>query len=277
VTWLASASYVAAAWLMLLGLFTRIDRRVIERAGARTRERRALAARLGRHVRSGAVRTRLRLRLDAAGHPTGDIDAFLGRKVCGALAGGLLGASALPRGGLLAVFSGAALALAGFQLPDFLLARRVHAVRSAISKSVPDLLDLVAVSVSAGLSARLALERAPEAITGPLREEMARIRREVSLGGSWRSGLRSAALRTGIGELRRLAITLERSERLGAPVAERLRRLSREVRAERRLEREERARRAPVAMLFPLVFLILPAFVLSAVVPALLVATRGIP
>jgi tight adherence protein C len=69
---------------------------------------------------------------------------------------------------------------------------------------------------------------------------------------------------------------LEQGQRLGVPVAVRLRDLAREVRAERRSRREERARRAPVAMLFPLVFLILPAFVLAAVVPAVLVAVRGV-
>jgi tight adherence protein C len=89
--------------------------------------------------------------------------------------------------------------------------------------------------------------------------------------------IRRVAARTGLPELLRLAVTLERSERLGTPVAGRLRDLAREVRADRAARSEERARRAPVAMLFPLVFLILPAFVIAAVVPALLVATRGLP
>jgi tight adherence protein C len=277
VSWLVAISYVAALWLMLLGFLTRGDGRIAERLGAPTPPGRAPVARVGRHVRSDAIRTRLRARLDAAVVIPADVDTVMGWKVLGAVGGALLGASALPAGGLLAAFAVAALGLAGFQLPDFLLARRARAVRADTSNAVPDLLDLVAVSASAGLSARLALERSPEAVSGPLGQELARIQREVSLGRSWRSGLREAAERTGIAELRRLAITLERSERLGAPVAERLRRLAREVRAERRSRREERARRAPVVMLFPLVFLILPAFVLSAVVPALLVATRDIP
>jgi hypothetical protein len=65
-----------------------------------------------------------------------------------------------------------------------------------------------------------------------------------------------------LAEVRQLAVTLERSDRLGTPVALHLRALAREVRAERRAAEAERARRAPVLMLFPLVFLILPAFVL---------------
>jgi tight adherence protein C len=98
----------------------------------------------------------------------------------------------------------------------------------------------------------------------------------VELGESWAAVLRRPAQRLDLRDLRRLSSTLEQSSRLGSPVAERLRGLAREVRAERRDREEERARRAPVAMLFPLVFLILPAFVLAAVVPTILVATRGI-
>ena len=141
---------------------------------------------------------------------------------------------------------------------------------------IPDLLDLLAVSVTAGLSPRLALERAPEVVRGRCGEALAEVRRDVALGSPWHSALQSAAVSAGVPELKRLAVTLQRAERLGSPVAERLRDLAADVRAERRAQREERARRAPVRMLFPLVFLILPAFVLSAVVPALIVATRDV-
>lgn len=153
---------------------------------------------------------------------------------------------------------------------------RMNAERSRIAAAVPDLLDLLAVSVTAGLSPRLALERAPDVLSGDLGETLAAARREVALGVSWRQALEAAATRTGAVDFRRLALTLQRAERLGSPIAERLRDLAADVRAERRARREERARRAPVQMLFPLVFLILPAFVLTAVVPALLVATRDI-
>lgn len=145
-----------------------------------------------------------------------------------------------------------------------------------IAQGMPDLLDVLAVSVTAGLSPRLALERAPEVLPGPVGSALAGIRREVALGTSWGRALESAAASLGVEELRRLALTLNRAERLGSPVAERLRDLALAVRAERRSRREERARRAPIQMLFPLVFLILPAFVLAAVVPALLIATRDL-
>ena len=148
--------------------------------------------------------------------------------------------------------------------------------RTGIDRSVPDLLDLVALSVTAGQTPRLALERAGVAISGSLGEVLSRSAERVALGAPWRGELRAAADRSGVPELRRLAAVLERSERLGAPVAVQLRRLAADVREERRLAEEERARKAPVAMLFPLVLCVLPAFVISALVPAVLVAARGL-
>jgi tight adherence protein C len=168
------------------------------------------------------------------------------------------------------------LGAAGFVLPNFLLARRAASARAEAFAAAPDLLDAVAVCVTAGLSPRTALDRAGAVVRGPLARELEEARRQVALGAQWRSSLREVAERTGLLELRRLSITLERSERLGSPVANQLRRLARDVRSERRLLDEERARRAPVAMLFPLVLCILPAFVLAAVVPAMLVAARDI-
>ena len=148
--------------------------------------------------------------------------------------------------------------------------------RGELQRSVPDLLDLVALSVTAGLTPRLALERGAAVVTGPLAGELEAASSQVGLGVPWRDALRATAERTGLTELRRLAVALERSERLGAPVAQQLRRLAGDVREEERLRLEERARRAPVVMLFPLVFCILPAFVVAALIPAVLVAARGL-
>jgi tight adherence protein C len=170
------------------------------------------------------------------------------------------------------VFASIALAAVGYRWADLVGARRARAFREKVSRRIPELLDLVAVSVGAGLSPRLALERSPDAIGGYVGEELGRARRQVALGESWSSALEDLARRMELPDLRRLAVTLRRSERLGAPVSEQLRALARDVRAERAARQQQRARRAPVTMLFPLVFLILPAFVLSAVVPAVLVA-----
>lgn len=245
-TWVLSAAPVLAGWLLVVGICRRADRRVLEALGGRSTPestwRRALSHRP--------------LVLAAVGLAVGGTVALADRPT--------------------ALLAAPVLAVAGYRLPTFLAGRAARAHRAEVAATVPDLLDVVAVSVTAGLSPRLSLERATEAVGGPLRMELSAILREVSLGGTWRAGLRKAAERVDAPELRRLAVVIEQGQRLGSPVADRLRSLARDVRAERRSRREERARRAPVAMLFPLVFLILPAFVLAAVVPAVLVALRGV-
>jgi tight adherence protein C len=200
----------------------------------------------------------------------------MGTKALGAAAGFTSGLVAWPSGIAAVLVTGAILAAAGFALPDIVLARRNAFRRSAAAAAAPDLLDVLAIGVTAGLTPRLALERGAAVVEGPLAEELAGTTADLELGLPWREVLGGLVDRTGSADLRRLATTLQRSERLGTPVAERLRALAREVREERRAREEERARRAPVIMLLPLVFLILPAFVVSAVVPALLVAARSI-
>jgi tight adherence protein C len=244
VTWLLAVGLVLSGWVLVGAASRRADPRVL----------RVLAV-------DGEASPRRR--------------PALGPRALAAL-GVVVGSSAAVVDLVTAVFAATVLGLAGYRLPGFLAARAAARRRLEVSRSVPDVIDVVAVSVAAGLSPRLALERATDAVPGPLGLELSAIRQDVVLGGSWSEGLREVARRLNGAELRRLAVVLERGQRLGAPMADRLRDLSREVRAERRSRREERARRAPVVMLFPLVFLILPAFVLAAVVPAVLVAVRDV-
>jgi tight adherence protein C len=278
-SWLMSAVYATAAALLLAGLVLRTDRVIRRRLGGSTSQTPSNADPLvwiGRRVPFPRVRLRLEERLHAASVGGSAVDRILGTKLVLFVTGGLVGLTAWPAGKLVAVGAAVAMPCAGFRLPDFLLARRAHALRRHVAQEVPGLLDVVSVCVTAGLSPPMALERAAESVRGPLRQLLERARREVALGGSWRSALRDTADRLDLRDLRRLALGLERGQRLGAPLAEQLRRLARDVCDERRALAEERARRAPVLMLFPLVFLILPAFVLAAVIPAVVVATGGI-
>lgn len=195
-----------------------------------------------------------------------------------ALGAATFGLTALPLGGLVpAVLVACAMAAVAYRWSDLVDARRVRSLRDEVSRRIPELLDLVAIAVGAGLSPRVALERSPDAIGGYVGEELGRVRRQVALGESWSSALEDLAQRVGVPDIRRLAATLRRSERLGASVSEQLRALARDVRGEHAARQQQRARRAPVTMLFPLVFLILPAFILSAVVPAVLVAVGDVP
>ena len=273
--WAIAAGYVAAATLFVAALTVRFDPRVLGRLSPSGAAPGSSPSRwVGRLIPAPRSRKRIADRL-RDGARSADVDRVIGRKFLIGVAGALLGGTAStspPMWVALVILFG----LAGWRLPDFALARQARAVRARSQAAIPELLDLVAVSVTAGLTPRLALDRAGAALSGPLAAELEEARRSVDLGQSWAEVLRRTAERLDLRDLRRLSSTLERSARLGAPVAERLRGLAREVRAERRAREEERARRAPVTMLFPLVFLILPAFVLAAVVPTILVATRGI-
>jgi tight adherence protein C len=145
-----------------------------------------------------------------------------------------------------------------------------------VDAEVPQLLDLLAAASSAGLSAPLALKRAVEAVRGPLADELKDVLVAVDLGGRWRDELRSAADRLGLPDFRRAVAAMTRTETLGASLADSTAELAATVRHSRRAAVTERARTAPVKMLFPLVFLVLPAFLLLTVVPVLLTTLQSI-
>ena len=145
----------------------------------------------------------------------------------------------------------------------------------AIDREVPQLLDLLAAGSTAGLSAELSLRRAAEVLHGPLGEDLRRIAGAADLGARWRGELAAYAQR-GSADLRRTVAVLERTESLGASLADATRELAASVRQARRAATLEEARTAPIKMLFPLVFLILPAFLLLTVVPVLLTTVRSI-
>lgn len=148
--------------------------------------------------------------------------------------------------------------------------------RAAADAEIPQLLDLLAAGSSAGLAAPLALHRAGDGLTGPLADEVRATVRAVELGARWRDELEALADRLDLPDLRRTVSALTRTESLGASLAQATAELAASVRQARRAATMERARTAPVKMLFPLVFLVLPAFLLLTVVPVLLTTVRSI-
>jgi tight adherence protein C len=158
------------------------------------------------------------------------------------------------------------------------LARRRAARRRrrAMDGEVPLLLDLLAAGSAAGLSAVTGLERAVPALRGPLGAELRASIDAVGLGARWRDELASTADRLDLPDLRRTVAVVTRTETLGSSLSRATSELAADVRSKRRSAVAERARSAPVKMLFPLVFLILPAFLLLTVVPVLLTTVRSI-
>ena len=199
-------------------------------------------------------------------------ERFAGVRVLSGIVGvavALIGPAPLP---LLAPLLG----LAGARLPFFVAARAAQRHRRAIDDEVPQLLDLLAAGSSAGLAAPLALRRATDALQGPLGSELRSTLDAVELGGRWRDELHGLATRLQLPDLARTVAVLTRTGALGSSLTDQTIQLAASVRAARRALVTERARKAPVKMLFPLVFLVLPAFLLLTVVPVLLTTLRSI-
>lgn len=172
--------------------------------------------------------------------------------------------------GTLAFVAAPGLGFLGYRIPDFIDAWRVKVRKEEISAELPETVDMLAVCTQAGLNLALSLQRVAQRAGGSLGDELRRSIDEIDLGVPRRTALSALAQRNGIDDLDALVTNLNNSERFGTQIASTLQVFSQEVRAKRRRAAEEQARRAPVKILFPLVFLILPAFVLLTVVPLLL-------
>jgi tight adherence protein C len=274
VTVLVAASLAALSSALALGAFvTRQDGSLLARLPslARARAHRSPLAAVGSLplVRQIGLRASARRRLEASGDPWSEREV-VGAKVvsCGAAASlcALAGAWALAL----------PLIVLAARLPDVWLSRLSARRLAAADREVPVLLDMLALATSAGLPPQGALRRAIDATEGPLADELGAVVRATDLGGRWRDELGAAARRLGLPDLDRTVGALTRAEALGSSLAEEMERLAADVREGRRAGATERARAAPVKMLFPLVFLILPAFLLLTVVPVLVATVESI-
>jgi tight adherence protein C len=154
--------------------------------------------------------------------------------------------------------------------------RRRERVRlAALGRDLPDVVDLLVLGVSSGLTVHLAVARVAARGSGPLAEELARVVDEVSLGRRLADALDDLPGRVGE-DVRPLVAALVASERYGAPLVAGLERLADEVRRDRRRRAEEAARKVPVKLLFPLVTCTLPAFGLLTVAPLVASAVRSL-
>ena len=166
--------------------------------------------------------------------------------------------------------------LVGYRLRHLPAQRRDRRRARAVDAEIPQLLDLLAAGSSAGLAAPLALRRAADGLRGPLSDEVRMTTEAVELGARWRVELHAMSDRLDLPDLRRTVSVLTRTETLGSSLEAATAELATTVRQARRAAITERARAAPVKMLFPLVFLVLPAFLLLTVVPVLLTTVQSI-
>jgi len=165
------------------------------------------------------------------------------------------------------------LAVVGFFFPDFWLRNRIKARQREIVNTMPDVLDLLMVCVEAGMGFDAAVARVaeqPEGRHSPLHQEMLRMHLEVRAGRPRAEALRALGERTGVDDVKAMVTAFVQTEKLGTPLGKTLRIHADSARVKRRHRAEERAHLAPLKMLFPTVFFLMPAFFLVTLAPSLL-------
>jgi tight adherence protein C len=228
-------------------------------------------------ITSSNFSERTEKRLALAGNP-GDMRVadWLGIKAIGAIVGAILffvlfvviGVLGFPFliGIVLAMIGG----LFGYTLPEFWLGGRVRKRQHAILLMIPDALDLLTISVRAGLGFDAALAKVVEKLPGPLSDEFRRALAEVRVGKARRDALRDIVARTEVVPLTNFIGAIIQAEQLGVSISKVLQVQSEQLRIERRQRAEEQAAKAPIKMLFPLVGCIFPSLFIVILGPALI-------
>jgi tight adherence protein C len=228
-------------------------------------------------VTSSNFSERTEKRLALAGNP-GDMRVadWLGIKAIGAISGAILffllfvvvGLLKFPFviGIVLTLIGG----LFGYTIPEFWLGGRVRKRQHAILLMIPDALDLLTISVRAGLGFDAALAKVVEKLPGPLSDEFRRALAEVRVGKQRREALRDIVARTEVTPLTNFIGAIIQAEQLGVSISKVLQVQSEQLRIERRQRAEEQAAKAPIKMLFPLVGCIFPSLFIVILGPALI-------
>ena len=216
---------------------------------------------LGRRFMPGGYMEGVRRRLIIAGKPSADdLDRFRAIRVLSAAAVPATLVLALimpatPRDKFLIFFFLGAAFLLG---PDAVLNRQMEERRQAIRVRLPDVIDMLTISVEAGLGFDQALERTVAAIPGPLTDEFARMLGEMRAGAGRADSMRALDARTDVPELRSFVLALIQAETFGVSIGRILRGQSEEMRIKRRQQAQEQAQKAPVKLLVPMVLCVFP-------------------
>jgi tight adherence protein C len=164
----------------------------------------------------------------------------------------------------------------GLLLPASWLARKVRERQGAILKDLPDTLDLLAISVEAGMGFEGALAIVCQHFHSPLADEFARTLHEMELGLPRRDAFQNLKRRTEVPELSNLVLALLQADALGIPIGRVLKTQAGEMRTKRRQWAREKAGKLPVKMLFPLVLFVFPAIMIVILGPAVSGISAGL-
>jgi tight adherence protein C len=228
--------------------------------------------RYGRRLTPEGQADRIRHKLELAGSPKRwDTDRVLAFKALGLLGGaafGLLlgiaiGAGVLPVIGVMALVSAV-----GYFGPDLWLYQLAYDRAEKLQNTLPDALDLLTISVEAGLGFDAALAQVARNTEGPLADEFFRVLQEMQIGLGRAEAFRALSERSNVADLRNFVTAMIQADVFGIPVANVLRVQAREMRVKRTQRAEEKAQKVPVKILFPLIFCILPTLFVVVIGPA---------
>jgi tight adherence protein C len=227
---------------------------------------------IGRRITGADQVERIRQRLDRAGNPPGwTVDRVATGKVLGIVCGFAFSAFfafILDFGwgtGLLAVVGGSAL---GFQAPNIFLYNTAVKREDVMQKAMADAIDLLTISVEAGLGFDAALQQVAKNTEGPLAAEFGRVLQEMQIGRGRSDAMRALAERTTLPDIRSFVSAMVQAESFGIPIAQVLRVQSSEIRVKRRQRAEEKAAQVPVKIMIPVVLFILPCLMIVVIGPA---------
>jgi tight adherence protein C len=158
----------------------------------------------------------------------------------------------------------------GLILPDFILQQIINSRQYRIRKSLPDILDLLIVSVEAGLGFDGAMQKVVDKVKGPFPEELGRVLEEMRLGKSRMAALQDMAKRIAVTEVSTFVAAIYQADQLGVSIARVLNVQADTMRLARSQRIREMAAKLPVKMLFPLVFFIFPAIFVVVIGPGVI-------
>ena len=167
----------------------------------------------------------------------------------------------------------------GYLLPGIWLGQQIKKRKYNIVKSLPDALDLLTIAVEAGLAFDSGIQRVAEKWDNELSREFRRVLADMRLGRTRRDSLKDLATRTGVEDVQTFTAAIIQADQLGVSMSKILRIQSDQMRIRRRQRAEEAAQKAPVKMLFPMVFLIFPALfvvILGPAVPRIMTGLGGV-
>jgi tight adherence protein C len=227
---------------------------------------------LGKTITPADFADRIRKKLDVAGNPPGwSVDRVTSLKFVGLVGGaaaGLLFALVLGIGVAPLFASVAGGAVAGYFGPNMYLYQKGYDRTAQMQRALPDAIDLLVISVEAGLAFDSAMAQVARNTKGPLANEFARVLQEMQIGLGRSNALRALAERTTLADLRSFASAMVQADSFGIPIGQVLRVQSEEIRVKRRQRAEEMAQKVPVKILLPLMTCILPVLFIVVIGPA---------